>query len=815
MMVDDLETFNQIKSVIQSQIMQHDDEYLKITTAVQKKERRIILSVNFLNQIAPDFTARLINDPFVYLPPLEQAINDIARQHGDLQNTTSTIDLKIGLSGWLGSHSITPRGISCQLANKLILVEGIVTRVTIPNLRLKTGSYYVSDLGRHVFREYADSFAIVPRYEAMSKAGRIAPYAMRTDPDGRETELEFGLSQFKDCQFVTLQEMPEVTPIGQLPRAVEIVMENDLVEALKPGDRARVYGVLKSNTYKNGSLINGATSITLIAVSVEPLHVDYVNRELTPSTLKQFRELARRENTLDLVAASIAPSISGHERVRKGLALQLVGGVGKQLESMRQRGDIHVLLIGDPSCGKSQMLRYVMKLAPLAISTTGRGSSAVGLTAAVVKDPMTGHKRLEAGAMVLADSGMVCIDEFDKMGPDDRVAVHEVMEQQRVSVMKANISAVLNARTSVLAAANPLYGHFDDTLDFADQVNFPDSLLSRFDLIFLIRESSSAKQDRQIAKQVLAQLRAGHKDESVYDAAHRLRALRADVVAPTLLQPKTAEQRGKKQIVWQHAPALEDGVGRGKGKLSAEAVRAASAAKLIKPSFLKQYLAYCRYSVQPEMSEEAEEDIAEFYGYIRERVKKEWNDANATRANHAKALPTPRLLEALIRLSTAHAKLKLKAVVDTDDVAEAKHLVLYSLCGYEPETVEATATPTHTAEEPRTTRRTVTRKRDLDQLSETIQELQIEENREENTRSRRRRRELDTHENHAPENSPVDLDRELDQIWRVLETLRETTGEEDWDLEHAFKHVAKEHPAIKKNVYKDCLKALQSQNRVM
>jgi len=320
------------------------------------------------------------------------------------------------------------------------------------------------------------------------------------------------------------------------------------------------------------------------------------------------------------------------------------------------RGDINVLLVGDPSCGKSQMLRFVMNVAPLAISTTGRGSSGVGLTAAITKDVGSREFSIEAGAMVLADRGFICIDEFDKMGLDDRVAIHEAMEQQCITISKAGIHTTLNARCSVVAAANPIHGTFDDSLDLAANIGLPDSLLSRFDLVYVVRDISDEEIDRRISSQVLrqARLRVGNTIRGVME-----------VHSSILERKEDASRQNETTEVFEKQYGEGDDV-----------------PKVVTVDFLRKYLRMCKRK-EPMLSQEARIALADRYTDMRMRFQAGFMDqapgapgqAGGQKQKHKLAVTT-RTLEGLIRLATAHAKLKLQDEVTPEDVEEAYKLML-------------------------------------------------------------------------------------------------------------------------------------------
>lgn len=332
--------------------------------------------------------------------------------------------------------------------------------------------------------------------------------------------------------------------------------------------------------------------------------------------------------------------------MKKALLLQLLGGVEKNLETgVHLRGDINVLMVGDPSTAKSQLLRHVMDIAPLCVNTTGKGSSGVGLTAAVVCDKDTGERHLEAGAMVLADRGVVCIDEFDKMNDVDRVAIHEVMEQQTVTIAKGGLHVSLNARCSVVAAANPVYGDYAPDLAVGRNIGMPDSLLSRFDLLFVMLDEKNPDKDRRIAQRVIANHRylAPNTELNTYNYAQD------DVVVEAHDFDKVQQKlkRGEKVSIFE----------KGLGRQNEE--------KIVTREFLKKYIAYAKSQKSPEITSDAIELASNAYAAFR-----------AKNLNMQTSMPiTVRTLESIIRLATAHAKLRLSKTVEINDIDMAMTLI--------------------------------------------------------------------------------------------------------------------------------------------
>ena len=317
-------------------------------------------------------------------------------------------------------------------------------------------------------------------------------------------------SQFIDQQVLKLQEAPDQVPVGELPRHILISADRYLSNRVVPGSRCTVMGVFSIYQSKgpkkaqNSAVALRNPYLRSIGIQADIDHTLKGSAVFTEEEEQEFLELSRRSDLYKVFTDCIAPSIYGNSDIKKAIACLLMGGSKKILpDGMKIRGDINVLLLGDPGTAKSQLLKFVQKAAPIAIYTSGKGSSAAGLTASVQRDTSTKEFYLEGGAMVLADNGVVCIDEFDKMRDEDRVAIHEAMEQQTISIAKAGLTTILNARTSVLAAANPIFGRYDDLKSPGENIDFQTTILSRFDMIFIVKDEHEKGRDERIARHVM------------------------------------------------------------------------------------------------------------------------------------------------------------------------------------------------------------------------------------------------------------------------------------------------------------------------
>jgi len=613
---------------------------------VANEDKRLVVNINDLRKKNPQRAAKLLSSAFEELPAFQRALKEFVSAVDSTYAKTKE-DLFIGFEGSFGSKHVSPRSLNARNLGNLLCCEGIVTKCSLVRPKVVRSVHYCPATKKTMERSYTDMTSLDPYPSS-------AAYPTKDD-DGNLLETEYGLCAYKDHQTMTIQEMPEKSPAGQLPRSVDVVLDNDLVDKCKPGDRVQVLGIYRCLPSKQGGFTSGTFRTILLANNVVCMSKEMSPHISTDDVVKCKKFSKQKGDVFEALSKSLAPSIHGHAYIKKALLCQLLGGVEKVLPNgTRLRGDINVLLIGDPSVAKSQLLRYVLHSAPRALTTTGRGSSGVGLTAAVTTDQETGERRLEAGAMVLADRGVVCIDEFDKMSDMDRTAIHEVMEQGRVTISKAGIHARLNARCSVLAAANPVYGRYDQYKTPMENIGLQDSLLSRFDCLFIMLDIAEPEADRKISDHVVRMHRYRAANEQEGEALPM--GLGVDMLSTS--NPNEIEDETEETSIYEKYDALLHGNLRSKKD------------KIVSMKFMRKYIHIAK-SIKPVLTREASETIAEEYSRLRSQ--------DTEHTDMARTQPvTPRALETLIRLATAHAKARLSRAVESEDAESAIEMVSYA-----------------------------------------------------------------------------------------------------------------------------------------
>ncbi|MCX6798626.1 MAG: minichromosome maintenance protein MCM, partial [Candidatus Diapherotrites archaeon] len=405
---------------------------------------------------------------------------------------------------------------------------------------------------------------------------------------------------------------------------LEVHVTDDIVNKITAGNKTKLVGVLRLRPNKYRKTVYERY---LEAIHLEETEKEFADVEITPEEEKEIKHLAKSKNIYERLVKSIAQAIYGHEVVKESIVLQLFGGVKKFLPGNQTiRGNIHVLLVGDPSTGKSQLLQAANNIAPKSIYTAGKTTSAVGLTASAVKDDFgEGGWTLKAGALVLSSGGSCMVDELDKMEAEDRSALHEAMEQGMISIAKAGIVTRFKTDTSILAACNPKLSRFDPYSPFIEQVNLPASLISRFDLFFMIKDVLDRTKDEAIADHILRTHKSG------------------EIIAQYKKKGKALEKKDQEEIDAMAAPEIY-------------------------PTLLRKYISYARQNVFPVLSKEAIETIGDFYVNLRDMGRKEGSYA-----------ATHRQLEGLVRLSEASARVRLSDTAEKEDAERAIRLVKASL----------------------------------------------------------------------------------------------------------------------------------------
>lgn len=467
----------------------------------------------------------LILYPQEVIPIMDQTVKDclvsIVLDDPEYRDTPETLALVNDIESKL--YKVRPynignkkgmRELNPQDIDKLVSVKGLVIRSTPILPDMKTAFFKCN---------VCDHTVVVENDRGIIQEPRKCPRQICNSSNSMQ--LIHNRSTFANKQIVKLQETPDIVPDGQTPHSVSLCIYDELVDSCRAGDRVEVCGIFKSSPVKVSPRLRVVKS--LFKTYLDVVHIKKIDkhrigvdistienelreqeevdeiRKLSEDEVEKIQRVARRPDVYQLLARSLAPSIFEMDDVKKGLLLQLFGGANKDFKKgSRTRGDINILLCGDPSTSKSQILQYVHKIAPRGIYTSGKGSSAVGLTAYVTRDIETKQLVLESGALVLSDGGVCCIDEFDKMSDQTRSVLHEVMEQQTISIAKAGIITTLNARTSILASANPIQSRYNPNLPVTKNIDLPPPLLSRFDLVFLILDKVDKRLDEQLAKHI-------------------------------------------------------------------------------------------------------------------------------------------------------------------------------------------------------------------------------------------------------------------------------------------------------------------------
>lgn len=590
----------------------------------------------------------LIQDPGKHVPLLELALHELVLR---LQPEYLKVDYRsravhAGFEGPVGTL-LSPRELFARHLNTMVALEGIVTRQSNNRPRIIETVHYCTETNKFTTKEYRDQ--LTPMIDSSHlPTVNVMP---KTDMEGNALRAELGLSTFQDSQMAVLQEAPERAPTGQLPRNVELRFDDDLVDAVKPGDRVVLVGVYMAYTTADSKSFQSIVLVNHVvptqALSMMTRHVPAIEEQLLRFASK-YTQLNGPTGVLKELAKAIAPTIYGMANEKRAILLMMVGGVERQAHNSHIRGDINILMVGEPSTAKSQLLRFVLGVAPLALSTTGKGSSGVGLTAAVAMDSYTGERSLSAGAMVLADRGILCIDEFDKMSTSDRTAMHEAMEQQTVTIAKAGIHASLNSRCSVLAAANPVYGFYSVRHTLGYNVGLPASLLSRFDLTFIILDQHSSEHNRRISNHIL----------------------RNHMTA----EPVGVDQVFTKTVVNSVESVWGDEQGGGNTAFDLKMTTNSTGESIVSVDFLKAYILLAKRGT-PFLTKTSQRLICDNY----QQLRAEQSDHESTKGEKDGFHIMPRTLEAIIRLSTAHAKLRLSPTVEEDDVNAAMELLRTSV----------------------------------------------------------------------------------------------------------------------------------------
>jgi replicative DNA helicase Mcm len=570
----------------------------EIGESFRKDEGVVYVNFGALSEFSPKLSEQVLDAPEETIAVLELALEEMGL----------VSKARVRLLDLPKSCGVMIRAIRAIHLDKLVAVEGIVRQASEVRPQVVNARFECPNCGAIL-----SVLQIERKFREPSRCSC-----------GWKGNFKLLSKEMVDAQRIVIEESPDALEGGEQPRRINVFLKEDLVDVrmekrTTPGSKVRIYGVLKEVPVP---LQTGAIStrfdIAIEANNTISMEESFDDLEMSEEDERQIRELAADPHIFKRLSQSLAPSIYGFEKVKESVLLQLFGGVRKKKsDGGNTRGDIHILLVGDPGVAKSVLLKYTSTVGPKGRYVSGKAATAAGLTAAVVKDEFLKGWSLEGGAMVLSNKGIVCIDEIEKMDEHDRSTMHEAMEQQSVTISKANIHATLKAETTVLAAGNPKMGRFDPYTPIPQQIDISPALLSRFDVLFVLRDLPNKGQDEAIASHVLEE----HKQEVVRD--------------------------------------------------------------IIDQGLLRKYVAYARQRIKPKLTDEAVDEIRNFYVKLRNQSTQVSSDTAI------KPIPiTARQLEGIIRLSESHAKMRLSEVVERVDARKAIEILKFSLMqvGYDEET---------------------------------------------------------------------------------------------------------------------------------
>lgn len=576
----------------------------------EEDNRHLDVSFGHLQQWSAQLALWIADHPVEILPLLnQQLMAEAARKFGTYRNLLEQeeTELRVAVHSFPVREPI--RELSTRHLNRLISVQGVVTR------RMK-----VNNEVKRLYLRCAKCNFLSPPFDVEEDKDLKPGSCIECQSKG-PWKVDRRHTLYRNHQKLTIQESPGSVGAGKMPRSKDVVLTGDQVDTVRPGDELQLTGVYKA-LYDAGT--NARTCFPVFKTEIQSVHVhrrgDLKLIEITDDKQAQILEVAKDPNIRERFIASMAPSIYGMRHVKTAIALSMMSGQQKVTAGKhRIRGDINTLIVGDPGLAKSQFLKYVEQTFPRAVYTTGKGASAVGLTAAVTRDE-NGDWGLEGGAMVMADDGMCLIDEFDKMNDNDRTSLHEAMEQQTISISKAGIVATLKARCAVVAVANPTEGRYDPQRTFSQNVNLTDPILSRFDVLCVLRDESDPVQDERLADHVVCSHIRSHPDANGEDKAVKPKmAFKADFTEP------------------------------------------------IDQDLLKYYIVYARQRIFPKITDIDKEKLANFYKDLRAEAFRSGGQAM-----------TARHIDSIVRLAEANARMELRQHVLSKDLDNAIQVMLES-----------------------------------------------------------------------------------------------------------------------------------------